>query len=67
MTPRVVIGGGGVAGIESALALRDLAGEMKLAARRPVLTKTLNRTRRHLSVNGADFRHRLGWIGLVRF
>jgi sulfide:quinone oxidoreductase len=30
MTPRVVIGGGGVAGIESALALRDLAGE-KLA------------------------------------
>lgn len=27
MTPRVVIGGGGVAGIESALALRDLAGE----------------------------------------
>lgn len=26
MTPRVVIGGGGVAGIESALALRDLAG-----------------------------------------
>ena len=27
MTPRVVIGGGGVAGIEAALALRDLAGE----------------------------------------
>lgn len=27
MTPRVVIGGGGVAGIESALALRDLAGQ----------------------------------------
>jgi sulfide:quinone oxidoreductase len=27
MTPRVVIGGGGVAGIESALALRALAGE----------------------------------------
>jgi sulfide:quinone oxidoreductase len=27
MTPRVVIGGGGVAGIEAALALRDLSGE----------------------------------------